>query len=178
MVPMTPIQNDAEPMPAIIVSVTDHHRLLGLAEAAEDRIPDVASVLQSEMERAQVVAADEVPDNVVRMGSIVEFSSDAGQRRVTLVYPVEADIAEGRISILTPIGAALIGLSQGQSIAWTARDGRRHRLTVLEVRQPPGEAVSKAEPQSSIIVFGNRRKKASSTASPVPDGDDPGPQAA
>jgi len=177
MVAMTPIQNDAEPMPAIIVSVTDHHRLLGLAEAAEGRIPDVASVLQSEMERAHVVAADEVPDNVVRMGSIVEFSADAGQRRrVTLVYPVEADIAEGRISILTPIGAALIGLSQGQSIAWTARDGRRHRLTVLEVRQS-GEAMPKSEPQSSIMVFRNR-KKASSTASPVPDGDDPGPQAA
>ncbi len=174
---MTPIHNDAEPMPAIIVSVTDHHRLLGLAEAAEGRIPDVASVLQSEMERAQVVAADEVPANVVRMGSIVEFSADAGQRRrVTLVYPVEADIAEGRISILTPIGAALIGLSQGQSIAWTARDGRRHRLTVLEVRQP-GEAMPKSEPQSSIMVFRNR-KKASSTASRVPDGDDPGPQAA
>ncbi len=174
---MTPIQNDAEPMPAIIVSVTDHHRLLGLAEAAEGRIPDVASVLQSEMERAHVVAADEVPDNVVRMGSIVEFSADAGQRRrVTLVYPVEADIAEGRISILTPIGAALIGLSQGQSIAWTARDGRRHRLTVLEVRQS-GEAMPKSEPQSSIMVFRNR-KKVSSTASPVPDGDDPGPQAA
>lgn len=178
MVVMTPFEHDSEPMPAIIVSVTDHHRLLGLAEAAEDRIPDVASVLQSEMERAQVVAADEVPDNVVRMGSIVEFSSDAGQRRVTLVYPVEADIAEGRISILTPIGAALIGLSQGQSIAWTARDGRRHRLTVLDVRQPPGEAMPKAEAQSSIVVFRNRRKKASSTASPVPDGDDPGPQAA
>lgn len=177
MVAMTPIQNDAEPMPAIIVSVTDHHRLLGLAEAAEGRIPDVASVLQSEMERAHVVAADEVPDNVVRMGSIVEFSADAGQRRrVTLVYPVEADIAEGRISILTPIGAALIGLSQGQSIAWTARDGRRHRLTVLEVRQS-GEAMPKSEPQSSIMVFRNR-KKVSSTASPVPDGDDPGPQAA
>jgi len=176
MVVMTPFEHDSEPMPAIIVSVTDHHRLLGLAEAAEGRIPDVASVLQSEMERAQVVAADEVPDNVVRMGSIVEFSSDAGQRRVTLVYPVEADIAEGRISILTPIGAALIGLSQGQSIAWTARDGRRHRLTVLDVRQPPGEAMPKSEP--TIVVFRNRRKKASSTASPVPDGDDPGPQAA
>lgn len=175
---MTPIHNDAEPMPAIIVSVTDHHRLLGLAEAAEGRIPDVASVLQSEMERAQVVAADEVPANVVRMGSIVEFNSDAGQRRVTLVYPVEADIAEGRISILTPIGAALIGLSQGQSIAWTARDGRRHRLTVLDVRPPSGEAVPKAEPQSSIVVFQNRRTTASSTASPLPDGDDPGPKAA
>jgi regulator of nucleoside diphosphate kinase len=111
------------------------------------------------------------------MGSIVEFSSDAGQRRVTLVYPVEADIAEGRISILTPIGAALIGLSQGQSIAWTARDGRRHRLTVLEVRQP-GEAMPKSEPQASIVVFRERRKKVSSTASPLPDGDDPGPQAA
>jgi regulator of nucleoside diphosphate kinase len=71
------------------------------------------------------------------MGSTVEFRSDTGQqRRVTLVYPGEADFAQGRISILTPIGAALIGLSPGQSIAWTSRDGRQHRLTVLSVAQP------------------------------------------
>ncbi|MGE0241516.1 MAG: GreA/GreB family elongation factor, partial [Parvibaculaceae bacterium] len=48
-------------------------------------------------------------------------------------FPGEADIAEGRLSILTPVGTALIGLSVGQSILWTGRDGQQHKLTVLDV---------------------------------------------
>ena len=54
---------------------------------------------------------------------------------MTLVYPGEADIEQGKISILTPIGAALIGLSKGQSIDWATRTGEIRRLTVLEVRE-------------------------------------------
>jgi regulator of nucleoside diphosphate kinase len=61
-------------------------------------------------------------------------------RRVTVVYPLEDDIAPGNISLLAPIGTALIGLSQGQSIDWTARDGRRHRLTVVSVEPPAAPA--------------------------------------
>jgi regulator of nucleoside diphosphate kinase len=68
------------------------------------------------------------------MGSTLRFTSDLGEdRRVTLVFPGEADIAEGKVSILTPIGVALIGLSVGQSIDWTARDGQVHRLKVEAV---------------------------------------------
>lgn len=122
-------------MPAIIVSELDQQRLSGLAAAAVERMPDVADDLLAEMERATVVPADELPQNVVRMGSSVEFESDDGRRRhVRLVFPNEADIAKGQISILTPIGAALIGLSEGQSIMWTTRDGRDRKLTVLSVR--------------------------------------------
>jgi regulator of nucleoside diphosphate kinase len=134
---MTQTHWNAEPMPTIVVSETDYARLTGLAAAAEEHAPDIASVLQAEMDRAHIVPVDAFPADAVRMGSTVQFRSDTGQqRRVTLVFPGEADIAEGRISILTPIGAALIGLSPGQSIAWSARDGRRHRLTVLSVEQP------------------------------------------
>jgi regulator of nucleoside diphosphate kinase len=57
---------------------------------------------------------------------------------VTLVFPGDADIAEGKVSILTPIGTALLGLSPGQSIDWLARDGRSHRLSILSVQQEPG----------------------------------------
>ncbi|WP_420962957.1 nucleoside diphosphate kinase regulator [Brucella sp. IR073] len=123
--------------PRIIVSDVDHKRLTILAEDAYDRFPEVAEELQMEMERAKVVPASAVPADVVRMGSTVEFRSDsAQQKRVTLVFPGEADIAQNRISILTPIGTALIGLSAGQSISWTARGGRRYELTVLRVEQP------------------------------------------
>lgn len=145
MVTMTQVhyntQHDAELLPAIVVSEAEHERLTNLAAAIEERAPEVAGVLRKEMERAQVVPADAIPADAVRMGSTVEFRSETGQvRRLTLVYPGEADLAAGRISILTPIGAALIGLSPGQSIAWTARDGRRHELTVLRVEQPDGSA--------------------------------------
>jgi regulator of nucleoside diphosphate kinase len=69
------------------------------------------------------------------MGSTLTYEADGQRRRVTLVYPTEADIAAGRISVLTPIGAALLGLAEGQSIDWTARDGRVRRLTIVEVER-------------------------------------------
>ncbi|PRD42863.1 nucleoside diphosphate kinase regulator [Phyllobacterium phragmitis] len=123
--------------PKIVVGDVDYKRLTDLAAAAQERFPEVAEELQSEMDRAHVVQAGTVPAKVVQMGSTVEFRSDsAQQRRVTLVFPGEADIAENRISILTPIGAALIGLSTGQSITWTALNGRQHALTVVSVEQP------------------------------------------
>jgi regulator of nucleoside diphosphate kinase len=119
-------------MPAILVGANDQQRLTMLALDALQRVPDVATELLAEMERAEVVNA--VPSSVVQMGSRVTFVADDGQERsVVLVYPGQADIGVGRISILTPIGTALIGLSEGQSIAWTTRDGRRRRLTVLRV---------------------------------------------
>ena len=58
------------------------------------------------------------------------------ERTVTLVYPAEADIAQNRISVLTPVGTALIGLARGQSITWTARNGTRHVLSVIAVTDP------------------------------------------
>ncbi len=123
--------------PKIIVGEIDHERLTGLATAAIERIPEVAEELLAEMDRAKVVAPAKLPADVVRMGSFVTFASDSAQhRRVQLVYPGEADIEQGRISVLTPIGAALIGLAAGQSIAWTARDGKKHVLTVTAVEQP------------------------------------------
>ncbi|RCS23100.1 nucleoside diphosphate kinase regulator [Phyllobacterium salinisoli] len=123
--------------PRIIVSDIDYKRLTNLASGAQSQFAEVAEELQAELDRAKVVPAISVPADVVQMGSTVEFRSDnAQQRRVTLVFPGEADIAQNRISILTPIGAALIGLSIGQSIMWTARDGRKHELTVVQVEQP------------------------------------------
>lgn len=122
--------------PKIIVGEIDHERLTGLATTAIERIPEVAEELLAEMDRAKVVAPAKLPADVVRMGSFVTFDSDSAQhRRVQLVYPGEADIEQGRISVLTPIGAALIGLAAGQSIAWTARDGKKHVLTVTAVEQ-------------------------------------------
>ncbi len=123
--------------PAIVVAAPEHDRLMALAAAAERSMPDVSRELQDEMARARVVAPERLAPDIVRMGSRVAYRSDDGkEREVTLVYPFEADIAQQRVSIMTPIGAALIGLSPGQWMGWTARDGRRHRLTVIAVTQP------------------------------------------
>jgi regulator of nucleoside diphosphate kinase len=128
--------HNTQRLPEIVMGGTDHARLTSLANAAFDTVPDTAEELLSELERAQVVADDAVPRNVVRMGSVVEFESEGDRKRVTLVFPPEADIAAGKVSVLTPVGAALIGLSKGQSIAWTARDGTSHALTIRAVGQP------------------------------------------
>ncbi|MEL4069639.1 nucleoside diphosphate kinase regulator [Ochrobactrum sp. GPK 3] len=120
--------------PNIVVSDVDYERLMGLANSVPEQQEEIADELMAELDRAKVVPAKRLPQNVVHMGSVVEFrSNDGHERRVTLVYPGEADIAQGKISILTPIGTALIGLAPGQSISWTARDGRAHELNVISV---------------------------------------------
>ena len=120
--------------PEIRNATSEHARLTVLAGAVADRNPEASDGLLAELERARIVADGAVSDKTVRMGSAVTYETDAGETRtVTLVFPGEADIAQGKISILTPIGTALIGLSAGQAIGWVARDGRRHRLSVLAV---------------------------------------------
>ena len=120
--------------PAIIMSRDDQARLTRLADSVAAANPELADDLFGELERARIVAKIERHPAVVRMGSTLRFTTDSGEeRRVTLVFPADADITEGKISILTPIGIALIGLAAGQSMEWTARDGRLHRLTVESV---------------------------------------------
>ncbi|MBO6900376.1 MAG: nucleoside diphosphate kinase regulator [Rhizobiaceae bacterium] len=136
--------------PPITLTRSDHERLFRLAQSYSTRNHDVAEVLMEELDRARVVKDDHNRSDFVRMGSTLRFTSDLGEdRTVTLVFPAEADIAEGKISILTPIGAALIGLSAGQSIDWASRDGRVHRLTVESVdaplQSPPSETAAELQ---------------------------------
>jgi regulator of nucleoside diphosphate kinase len=123
--------------PNIRISRTDHARLSALAEATAARNPDISDQLFAELDRARVIDDADAPADLIRMGSTVTYKPDSSEARtVTLVFPVDADIELNRISILTPIGTALIGLSAGQAINWTARDGRRHELSVIAVAQP------------------------------------------
>ena len=128
--------------PPIAIIATDHERLSALASAAMGRMPDVASYLSEELDRARIVPpAGRKAQDVVTMGSEVEFrDEDTGRvQRFILVYPEEADVAQRKISVLTPIGAALIGLTEGQTISWTARDGEERRLTVCKIEKPASE---------------------------------------
>lgn len=122
--------------PPISMTRSDHQSLSRLAESRAARDAVATEQLVAELDRARLVEERLIAADVVRMGSTLRFTTDTGEdRTVTLVFPGEADIAMGKISILTPIGAALIGLSASQSIDWTSRDGRVHRLTVERVEQ-------------------------------------------
>lgn len=99
-------------------------------------MPSVASVLAEELERAHVLA-DGPSGHSICMGSEVEFRDDTTGKvqTATLVYPGDADISLGRISVLTPVGTALIGLGAGDSITWETRTGELRQLTVLRIRE-------------------------------------------
>lgn len=121
--------------PAILLSESDHGILVGLAMSGARRNPDAARLLMEEADRADLVPALRLPRNVVALGSHVVFTDGAHDvtRSVQVVLPSEADIGQGRISILSLVGAGLIGLKAGQSIDWPMQDGKLRRLSVLEV---------------------------------------------
>ncbi|MDT2019187.1 nucleoside diphosphate kinase regulator [Methylocella sp. CPCC 101449] len=128
----------SERKPRIVLTAQDHERLSILARTANGTVQDAAAVLTSELDRAHVLAKGRHPEHTVFMGCEVEFRDDTTDKvqTVTLVYPGEADISQGKISVLTPIGAALIGMRAGHSITWETRAGDLKRLTVIDVREP------------------------------------------
>ena len=120
-------------LPPITLNAGDFERLDRLAAAAADKFPRTADFLAREIARANVVDRGQVLPGLVGMGSTVEYRDDTtGQKRtVSVVYPAEADLPTGKISVLSPVGAALIGLSAGQSIEWQTPTGSWRSLTVL-----------------------------------------------
>ena len=122
-------------LPPILIGAEDARRLSALADSSMELFPRVAHFLARETERANVVASDSDLRGVVRMGSHVRYCDDrTGEiRDVVLVYPHEADIALKRISVLTPVGAALIGLSAGQSIEFQTPGHQKRSLRILGV---------------------------------------------
>jgi regulator of nucleoside diphosphate kinase len=123
--------------PPIHMIDTEAEALTALAIAAEDRVPQVSDLLLDEIARATTHSAERIPHNVVTMHATVRFIDEASGKdhSYQLVYPGQADISAGRISILTPVGAGLIGLRDGQSILWPDRDGRERKLRIVAVSQ-------------------------------------------
>lgn len=123
--------------PPIHMTNVEAESLTNLALNVEARMPDVSELLLDEIARAKIHAPDKIGADVVTMYSTVEFIDEGSgaKRTIELVYPPEADISAGRISILTPVGAGLIGLRTGQSILWPDRDGRERKLTIVDVRR-------------------------------------------
>ncbi len=126
-------------LPQIYLTQNDLDRLMKLVEAdAGKRL----GKLESELVRANVVPREKMPKDVVTMNSRVIFQNETtGERReVTLVYPMNADIGAGKISVLVPIGTALLGLRVGQSIDWELPGGEKQRYRIVEVPFQPEAA--------------------------------------
>ena len=127
--------------PRIHIAESDYDRIANLALAMQRRSPELSEQVLGEIDRARLHPDDRLPPSVVRLGSEVEFADDVGgeARRIRLVMPPEADIEAGRVSVMTPIGAGLIGMSEGQQISWPRPDGRPRTLRILSVRRPEAD---------------------------------------
>ena len=130
----------AQAQPKIYVTTHDYERLSALADFYQSRRRGVlVDFLIDELERAELVPAAAIGHNVVTMNSRVRIMDpDTGERRtVTLVYPGEEDSDRGKISVVTPMGTALLGLREGTRMDWRTLDGRRKSISVLEVQYQP-----------------------------------------
>ncbi len=126
-------------LPPITVSPLDLRRLEALLDAPEHRGSAAAAALEEELGRASMLPPERMPANVVTMNSVVTCVDEvAGDTHtLTLVYPRDADAAAGKVSVLAPVGIALLGLSVGQQIDWQAPGGRPLRVRVTAVRYQP-----------------------------------------
>jgi len=127
--------------PSIVMSRLDYDRIEALHEGANDRGIDT-SALEADMERADVVEPAQMPGDVISMNSTARFRDENSgeERELTLVYPRDATGEPGRVSILAPVGSALLGLRVGQSIDWPVPGNRTLTLQVLSIKYQPEAA--------------------------------------
>ena len=131
---MTSVIN-ATRLPKIHLDKTLVGRLEALATSMMRRSPEVGERLMDEIARAKLVAPEKLRGDIVTIGSEVTYR-DLGNGRVQtviLTYPEDADIDQHRVSVLTPIGVALLGLSESSSISWVTRDDETRTLEVVKV---------------------------------------------
>lgn len=128
--------------PEIQITRSDFSSLDQLTAQGSGGSRRVIDFLVNELSRARVVEAERIARDVVTMHSEVLFRDDESgrERTVTLVYPREHAGDGGALSVLTPLGAALIGLAEGQSITFETIDGRSRRVTVVKVLKQPAAA--------------------------------------
>ena len=128
--------------PEIIITETDSDRLTRLLDVLPDAQRSAASALEVELERAHVVASRAVPRDVVTMNSRVVFEeADTGRRsEAVLVYPHDTKHDANAVSVLAPVGSALLGMRKGQSIDWRMPSGRLKRYRVVDIVYQPEAA--------------------------------------
>jgi regulator of nucleoside diphosphate kinase len=132
------VTRPAARQPGIYITATDHDRLSTMA-GGSSRTSAGGALLRDKLDHAVVLAAGEPPRRVAKLESVVRYQDDGTgkTRTVQLVLPGAADIDENRISVFTPVGAALLGVAIGQTFAWEADDGSARSVTILELEDRP-----------------------------------------
>ena len=121
---------------SLLITVQDYERLSLLIQHVNE---NSAALLEEELSRAKIVSQKEIPSDVVTMNSKIRFLDEETlkETEITLVYPKDADVTKGKVSILAPVGTALIGLRIGQSIDWPMPNKARRRLKVINIDYQP-----------------------------------------
>ena len=125
--------------PTLTINELDAERLDNLlAQAAYANNP-VAEALNEELDRAEILPPQDMPADVVTMNSKVRFTQGKeGEEHIrTLVYPAALKDSNEQLSVMAPLGAALLGLRVGSSITWTMPNGKESRIDVLELLYQP-----------------------------------------
>ena len=130
--------------PSLLLSRLDVERIEELLEQPQFRGLDTEA-LRGELERAEVAEPAAMPGDVITMNSVARVRVDdaelgSHERELALVYPRDADGSAHKVSILAPVGSALLGLRTGDSIDWPMPGGRTARLEVLAIRYQPEAA--------------------------------------
>ncbi len=121
----------------LLITEQDYERLSLLVYHAGQQ----GSALEEELGRATVIPQQNTPRDLVTMNSSVCFVDESGnEREVTLVYPADADVTKMKVSVLAPVGAALIGMRLGRKIEWPMPNGKSNRLQVVSVSYQPEAA--------------------------------------
>jgi len=138
--------------PPIHLLASESDMIATLALQSEHRQPVVAAMLLEEIERAELHDSDTMPAGHAGLNSFVSFvdGKTRQMREVQLVLPADANIALGRVSILTPMGAALYGLAAGYSIEWPDLQGSYRRIEIVRVEQPDDDKSSKKDPDADL----------------------------
>jgi regulator of nucleoside diphosphate kinase len=128
--------------PNVILTTLDVERLERLIDTMARKPTPGLAELEAELARAQVVDPHDVPPTVVTMNSTVRFEVESSQDSfcLTLVYPKDANASGDRISVLSPVGSALLGLSQGDQIEWPKPGGGLLHVQIKEVTYQPERA--------------------------------------
>jgi regulator of nucleoside diphosphate kinase len=121
--------------PPIAIDANHFAKLSALSLLTSGPMKEVREYLREELDRAYVIPAEKLRPDIVSLGSRVAFRDEQTGKvqKIILVYPLDADITLRRVSVLTPVGAALLGLSVNQTISFHTRTGERRELTVLKV---------------------------------------------
>lgn len=125
--------------PRLIMSARDAARLEALLLRPEVATTEVATLLEAEIARAEVREPADIPPDVVTMNSRVSVQNEStgAEQVVRVVYPHDVDGSVDRVSVLAPVGAALLGLRVGDAIDWPMPGGRTSRLRVTGVHYQP-----------------------------------------